>query len=111
MRPGFSGLRREKMQIPILIEPVSGNGYRVTTGQPLTLSAEGATREEALRQLHQALQARLSTGAEITCLEVSAAEHPLAPYAGMFKDNPLFDAWQQAIAEYRHQVDGEQEGP
>jgi hypothetical protein len=35
----------------------------------------------------------------------------LAPYAGMFKDNPLFDAWQQAIADYRRQVDEEPESP
>jgi predicted RNase H-like HicB family nuclease len=98
------------MQIPIFIEPVNGNGYRVTTGLPLGLSAEGATREEALQRLRQALQVRLSAGAEIAPLEVSTAEHPLAPYAGMFKDNPLFDAWQQAIGEYRQQVD-EEEGP
>ena len=39
-----------------------------------------------------------------------AAEHPLAPYAGMFKDNPLFDAWQQAIDDYRREMDAEPEG-
>jgi predicted RNase H-like HicB family nuclease len=99
------------MQIPVLIEPVKSNGYRVTTGQPLTLTAEGATREEALEQLRQAVQARLSSGAEIASIEVSAPAHPLAPYAGMFKDNPLFDAWQQAIADYRRQVDEEPESP
>jgi predicted RNase H-like HicB family nuclease len=99
------------MQIPVLIEAVRSNGYRVTTGPPLALTAEGATREEALQQLRRALQTRLSAGAEIAPLEVSAAEHPLAPYAGMFKDNPLFDAWQQAIAEYRRKVDENEEGP
>lgn len=92
------------MQIPILIEPVNSTGYRVTTGQPLALTVEGATREEALQQLRQALQTRLRAGAEIATLEVSVGEHPLAPYAGMFKDNPLFDAWQQAIADYRQEM-------
>jgi hypothetical protein len=29
----------------------------------------------------------------------------------MFKDNPLFEVWQQSIAAYRRQIDEEQEGP
>jgi len=99
------------MQIPVLIESVANNGYRVTTGQPLALVAEGATREEALQQLRRALQDRLSAGAEIAPLEFPVPEHPLAPYGGMFKDNPLFDAWQDAIAQNRRQADGEVEGP
>ena len=66
------------MQIPVLIEPVASNGYRVTTGQPLALTAEGATREEALRHLRAAWQSRMSAGAEVTPLELSAPEHPLA---------------------------------
>jgi hypothetical protein len=98
------------MQIPVLIEPIESNGYRVTTGQPLALTAEGATRDEALGQLRERLQLRLSAGAEIALVEVSPPAHPLAPYAGMFKDNPLFDAWQQAIDDYRRQVDEETEG-
>ena len=32
-------------------------------------------------------------------------EHPLLKYAGMFRDNELFDEWQEAIREYRSQVD------
>ncbi len=99
------------MQIPILIEPVSGNGYRVSMGQPLTLSAEGATRDEALGHLREALDARLGTGAEIAFLDVSGVPHSLAPYAGMFRDNPLFDDWQQAIADYRQQADEQSEAP
>ncbi len=98
------------MQIPVLIEPMDSSGYRVTTGQPLALTAEGATREEALGQLQQRLQHRLNGGAEIALFEVSAAVHPLTPFAGMFKDNPLFDAWQQAIEDYRRQADAESKG-
>ena len=89
------------MQIPVLIEAVNSNSYRVSTGQPLALSAEGATRDEALQQLQLAFQQRLRAGAEVVSFELSAADHFLAPYAGMFKDNPLFDAWQQAIADRR----------
>ena len=39
------------MQIPILIEPVARNGFRARGGEPFALSAEGATREEALGKL------------------------------------------------------------
>lgn len=98
------------MEIPVLIETLNGTGYRATTGQPLTVVAEGATREEALSQLRQALQQRLSAGAEVVAFEFSAPEHPLAAYSGMFKDNPLFDAWQQAIADNR-QADEDRVGP
>lgn len=96
------------MQIPVLIEAVQNNGYRATTGLPLVVSAEGATRELALLHLQQAVQKRLSEGAEIAPLEVPA-QHPLARYAGMFKDEPLFDEWQQAIADYRQQVEDDPE--
>jgi hypothetical protein len=97
------------MHLPVLIEPVAGNGFRATGGPPFILSAEGATREEALQKLRQAIARRLETGAEIVSLEIPESEHPLAPFAGMFKDNPLFDEWQQAMAEYRRQVDEEAE--
>ncbi len=99
------------MQIPVLIEPVNNNGYRATIGPPVAMAAEGATRDEALGRLQQALQDRLGAGAEISALEVAVQVHPLAAYAGMFKDNPLFDAWQQAIADYRRQADQDSEAP
>ena len=97
------------MQIPVLIEPCESNGYRATTGPPLALSADGATREQALFHLRQALQRRLSAGAEIATLNVPGPQHPLASFAGMFKDNPLFDEWQQAIADYRQKVEDDPE--
>lgn len=97
------------MQIPVLIEPLPNNGYRASTGLPLPVSAEGPTREQALSNLQQVLASRLSAGMEIASLEVPAAEHPLARFAGMFKDNPLFDEWQQAIADYRQQVEDDPE--
>ena len=56
------------MQIPVLIEPVKANGYRVTTGQPLDVTAEGATREEALERLRQVLQARLDSARRLPSL-------------------------------------------
>jgi hypothetical protein len=97
------------MQLPILIERVAGNGYRATSSPSFTITVEGTDREEVLQRLLQAITERLGTDAEIISLEIPAQEHPLAPYAGMFKDNPLFDEWQQAVAEYRRQADKEEE--
>ena len=31
--------------------------------------------------------------------------HPWLPAIGIFKEGPLFDEWQQAIADYRRSVD------
>ena len=41
--------------------------------------------------------------AEVVGLEVSEA-HPWMKFAGMFKNDPLFEDWQKAIAEYRRKV-------
>jgi hypothetical protein len=37
------------MQIPVLIEPINGNGYRASGGAPLAVVVEAPTREEALQ--------------------------------------------------------------
>ena len=93
------------MQITVLVEPMNGKGFRASGCEPFAIAAEGATREEALSRLKGQVQARLSGGAEVVALEVTPEEHPLMKFAGMFKDDPLFDEWQQAIAEYRDKID------
>jgi predicted RNase H-like HicB family nuclease len=95
------------MQIPVLVERVKGNGYRARGKDPFTVSARGATRAEALAKLRAKIQTKLKNGTEIVGLEVGPEPHPLAEFAGMFKDDPLFDDWQKAIAEYRRQVDAD----
>jgi hypothetical protein len=95
------------MQIPILIEPVAGNGYRSRGGEQFALSAEGSTREEVLAKLRDQLQARIRSGTEVASLEMTAEPHPLAKFAGMFKDDPLFENWQKSIAKYRREVDAD----
>jgi hypothetical protein len=93
------------MQLPVLIESLDGKGYRAKTGEPLAAAAEGATRDEALRKLEQILRDRLASGAEIVAVELPDAEPPWAKYAGILKDNPLYDEWREAIEEYRRQRD------
>jgi hypothetical protein len=98
------------MQILVLIEPLAGNGFRATAGEPFAMSAEGMTGEEALNCLRELMQDRLKTGASIASLEVPPP-NPWLAGRGMFRDDPMFDKWQEAIREYRRKVDEEQGMP
>jgi hypothetical protein len=91
------------MNISVLVEPSEGNGYRARTGEPLSLTAEAPTREAALAELRGLIGQRLTNGSEILSLEVGAP--PYARFAGWLKNDPLFDEWQQAIAENRQRED------
>ena len=95
------------MQIPVLVQRVKGNGYRARGKEPFAVSATGATRKEALAKLRAKIEARLKNGTELVGLEVGSQPHPLAEFAGMFKDDPMFEDWQKAIAEYRRKVDND----
>jgi len=53
------------MQIPILIEPMDGSGFRSRGGEPFALCAEGATRAEVLEKINEQLRLRLQKGAEL----------------------------------------------
>jgi len=99
------------MQIPVLIQRVKGNGYRARGKEPFAVSATGATRKEALAKLRTKIEARLKNGTELVGLEVGSQPHSLAEFAGMFKDDPMFEDWQKAIAEYRRKVDNDPDYP
>ncbi len=99
------------MQIPVLVERIQNNGYRAKGGEPFAISVEAATREEALQKLTEALEARLRGGAELVMLHLPGVDNPWLRMEGVFKDDPLFDEWQQAIAEYRRQRDAEPDLP
>lgn len=95
------------MQIPVLVEPIA-NGFRARSGEPLVLSAEGATREESLQKLREAVQKATAGGAELTSLEVGSVTHPLLRFAGIWKEgDPLIKEWMQAMEEYRREVDAD----
>jgi predicted RNase H-like HicB family nuclease len=72
--------------------------------------ATGATKEEALTSLYQRLTERLAK-AEIVSIKIEPpkAEHPWMKFAGMYKDNPLFDEVQAYIEADRRKLDAEME--
>lgn len=101
------------MEIPVLIEPVAGNGYIAKTGEPLALTAEGATRQEAISKLRELLSARTGNGSEVMILNLpgKASPNPWVEFAGMFKDDPYFDDVVEIMAENRRKMDAEPDAP
>jgi hypothetical protein len=69
------------------------------------MTAEGATRDDALQELRKLIEGKVSAGAEIVTLDVPVAEHPWPPFAGMYRDDPLVEEWKETMAELRRQAD------
>jgi hypothetical protein len=99
------------MQIPILIEAIAGNGYQARGGEPLAMTAEGGTQEEALANLREKLQARLCQGAVVVPFDLPGQPHPLAEFVGMFKDDPLIKEWKKSMKAYRRKRDKDADKP
>ena len=98
------------MTIAVLIEPMSEGGFRATGGPPFVVSARGATRDEAFDRLKLEIEGRIEAGAVVVPMEVGLElGNPWLKGAGMFRENPLFDAWQESIAVYRRSVDEDSE--
>ncbi len=94
------------MTIPVLIEPIANDGFRATGGPPFAVTAQGTTREEALARLREAIDQRMVEGSVLVPLEIDTTEeNPWNAVVGMLRDDPLFDEWQEAIAENRRGVD------
>jgi len=96
------------MQIPVLIEPVAATGFRARSGEPLPLSAEGATREEALGKLKQLMESKLQNGSEMVTLQLGAADNPWLRGAGIFANDPQFEEWKAIMEENRRKADEEE---
>ncbi len=90
------------MVIPVLIEPMEGGGFRAVAGSPLMVNAEGPSQDEALSRLRDQIRLKLQAGASLVPLDVPPAEeNPWVKMAGIFRDDPLFDEWVEAMAENR----------
>ena len=99
------------MKIPVLIEPISPDRYRATGSEPFVASVEAETPEAALAKMRELIDARLAQGARIALIDVPSGTNAWLDMAGIFHDDPLFDEWQQAIAEYRRKIDEDPDAP
>ncbi|AFY35420.1 hypothetical protein [Calothrix sp. PCC 7507] len=73
---------------------------------------EAATRGQALLMLEQLLVQHLEkvevTSMEIKLPQTEQSQRPWMKFAGVFKDDPDFDAVQQYIQEYRQELDADE---
>ncbi len=68
------------MQIPVIVERIVPSGFRARGGEPFGLTAEGATREEALQKLREQVKERVARG-EIVPLDVPVKDNPVAAHS------------------------------
>ncbi|MEG4804253.1 type II toxin-antitoxin system HicB family antitoxin [Microcoleus sp. ARI1-B5] len=96
--------------LTVLIEEETEGKYQaIVLGLP-DCKAQGNTRSEAITNISRVLGDRLEK-AELISLEIKPpkAEHPWMKFAGMYKDNPLFDEVVACIEADRRQLDEEME--
>ena len=93
------------MEIPVVVEPFGG-GWRARCRHPAEASATGDTRYEATQALEAILRAALADPFTLIPLEVTP-DKPWIAFAGSIPDDPLTEAWLDAIAENRRQRDAD----
>ena len=68
--------------------------------------AESDTESEALRKVQTHLQSLLAEGRIVQLeLDTQPEEHPWQQFAGMFANDPDWEAFQASIREYREDID------
>ena len=97
------------MIVNAFVEQLEEKRYRVSISQPVALSAEGGSREEAIEQLRQLAGKRMAAG-EVVPIDLPGTQRqdPWLDAAGVWKDHPDMDEYLENIAEYRRQVDAAQ---
>ena len=101
------------MTLKIIVRPVEA-GYEATILGLADCKVSAATRDAALEQAQQAAEAWLAE-CEIVELEVSPGhlrrKKAIEKYIGRWKDDPLWDEFIAAMAEYRRQLDADPNMP
>lgn len=97
------------MQVSVLVGPVNGNGFRAIS-EDYSVSAEGATEEEALERIGKVLEERLAVGYRRVTINVPLGSHPAERFFGTLKNDPQIDEWKAAMAEYRRRIDDNENG-
>lgn len=98
------------MKIPVLIERVANHGFRAKTGEPVPLSADGASADDAVRNLRAAFDKHLA-GKQLSAFD-TAPENAWLAMAGIFDPNdPLVQEWKKEMAEYRREVESDPNRP
>ena len=95
------------MQMTVVLEQLTGNGYRATAFAPTPLVAEASTREQAVDRIRAMIRERL-TRIELIQVEVPGPDLPTNPWlamAGTWRGHPDAIAVEQAIKDHRQEVE------
>ena len=91
------------MELPVLIEPISENCFRASSGA-LALSVEAPTQDEAFARLETLVRERVAGGLRVAEIKIPTEDSWLS-IAGIFENDPSFEDWQEEIRKYRREVD------
>ncbi len=96
------------MTVNVLVQPSPEKGYTATVLGWTDLVVEAQTKEEALEKVRAELDRRFAAG-EIVSLNYEPANgsHPWMKFAGMWKDDPMFEEVMGEIKAYREDIDKE----
>ncbi|MFB2917949.1 type II toxin-antitoxin system HicB family antitoxin [Aerosakkonema funiforme] len=92
----------------VIVEREKEGRYKATVWGLADCQVIEDTREAALKSINQLLIARLEN-AEVVVQEIALpkSENPWIKFAGMYKDNPLFNEMISEMEAYRREVDAE----
>src|SRR5262245_30557241 len=102
------------MVFDVILLKEANNGHLARPLMWPNVVAQGATEQEALDRVKKLIRDTFSA-ARLAQVEVGAPEekvvHPWVENAGLFADDATWEDFQQAIADYRRQVDENPEDP
>lgn len=95
------------MKASVLVEKLGAKKFRASTSHPIPLKSEGRSREEAVKRLCAMARKRLAAGEwRQVSLPGPPQSNPWIAYAGIWKDNPDYEAFLKNLREYRRAIDG-----
>jgi predicted RNase H-like HicB family nuclease len=92
------------MEIPVLLQPLENMRFRASAVEPLAMSAEGQTREEALENLKKRIQEQIAQGAELVFLNIPLPRCTFPTTKPAWPDDEITQWWLEGIEEYRRQA-------
>ncbi|MBW4572480.1 MAG: hypothetical protein KME31_32200 [Tolypothrix carrinoi HA7290-LM1] len=102
-------LQTANLKVNILLETREDGSAIASVLELPQYHVEAATREQALLMLKQLLVQRMDKveviPMEIKLPQTEQSQRPWMKFAGVFKDDPDFDAVQQYIQKYRQELD------
>ena len=94
------------MEISVPLEPLPGGGYQARSADALGFTTQADTPDAALLHLRELIESRAASGTILTSIKIPTRQEAYSYLGGgMYKDDPLYDDWRQAVEEYRQQVE------